>query len=71
MSAEAEQVTELSDWMSRLPAGLHNIPLFQLAIPGMRVKPHPLPATLFVKLLLGNSWLELMPGRQRENLICT
>lgn len=33
-------ISSYSDWMSQLPAELHNIPLFNLAIPGKQVKPH-------------------------------
>lgn len=31
-------VTDYCDWMSQLPAELHNIPLCNLAIPGMKLK---------------------------------
>lgn len=31
-------VSGYSDWMSQLPAELHNIPLFNLAIPGKKLK---------------------------------
>lgn len=31
-------VTGYSDWMSQLPPELHNIPLYDLAIPGMKLK---------------------------------
>lgn len=33
-------ISSYSDWMSQLPAELHNIPLFNLAIPGKQVKLH-------------------------------
>lgn len=32
------QVTSYCDWMSQLPDELHKIPLFNLAIPGMKLK---------------------------------
>lgn len=31
-------ISSYSDWMSQLPVELHDIPLFNLAIPGKKVK---------------------------------
>lgn len=31
------KVMRYSDWMSQLPPALHNIPLYNLAIPGMKL----------------------------------
>lgn len=42
MSAEKsknkKEITSYSDWMSQLPAELHSVPLYMLAIPGMLLK---------------------------------
>lgn len=35
--APGEDEAEFSDWMSQLPAELHDVPLWHLALPGMNL----------------------------------